>query len=103
TFIAADATASHIPREGYQLTPTKWWNSPESGGRYPVGWTISCPELSLSLSVETPMEKQELVLSPVTYWEGMIRVTGTRAGKPVKGTGYMELTGYAGPLVGLAQ
>jgi hypothetical protein len=30
----------------------------------------------------------------VTYWEGAIRINGTRAGNPVRGTGYLELTGY---------
>lgn len=33
----------------------------------------------------------------VTYWEGLVRVRGTRDGRPVTGLGYLELTGYAGP------
>jgi predicted secreted hydrolase len=32
----------------------------------------------------------------VTYWEGAIEVTGTRAGRPVRGRGYLEMTGYTG-------
>jgi len=40
---------------------------------------------------------------PIAYWEGLIDVAGTRAGHEVKGHGYMELTGYAGALVGLAE
>jgi predicted secreted hydrolase len=32
----------------------------------------------------------------LAYWEGSVRVTGTSAGKPVTGQGYVELTGYAG-------
>ena len=39
----------------------------------------------------------------VAYWEGLIDVVGTRAGAKVRGHGYMELTGYAGALVGLSQ
>ena len=31
----------------------------------------------------------------VTYWEGSQRVTATRAGRPVGGQAYVELTGYA--------
>jgi len=31
----------------------------------------------------------------VTYWEGAIVVNGAASGKPMKGWGYMELTGYA--------
>jgi predicted secreted hydrolase len=30
----------------------------------------------------------------VLYWEGAVRIQGTRAGQPVTGRGYVELTGY---------
>ena len=30
----------------------------------------------------------------VTYWEGSVSITGEMAGQPVKGKGYIELTGY---------
>jgi hypothetical protein len=30
-----------------------------------------------------------------TYWEGSGRLTGTLAGKPIRGMTYTELTGYA--------
>ena len=44
------------------------------------------------------MAEQEL--SPkrstqITYWEGAIEAHGTAQGQPIKGQGYMELTGYA--------
>ena len=48
------------------------------------------------------MPAQELVLEPIAYWEGLVQATGTREGKPIEGQGYVELTGYAGELVGLA-
>ena len=32
--------------------------------------------------------------------EGAVEVTGTRAGQPVAGRGYLEMTGYAGPPMG---
>jgi predicted secreted hydrolase len=31
----------------------------------------------------------------VTYWEGAIEATGSIQGRPARGQGYMELTGYA--------
>ena len=37
----------------------------------------------------------------VKYWEGSVRVEGQDAGKPVKGVGYVELTGYAGEAPGV--
>ena len=44
------------------------------------------------------MAGQELITTrstQVTYWEGAIEARGTVEGKPIKGQGYMELTGYA--------
>ncbi len=45
------------------------------------------------------MNDQELVTTEstrVNYWEGAVEVTGTKAGRPVQGRGYLEMTGYAG-------
>ena len=44
------------------------------------------------------MAEQELSTTrstQVTYWEGAIEATGSIQGKPARGQGYMELTGYA--------
>ena len=60
------------------------------------------PSLSLALDVSTPVDSQELALNPVAYWEGMIDVRGARDGRAVNGHGYLELTGYAGAVVGLS-
>jgi predicted secreted hydrolase len=44
------------------------------------------------------MADQELVFPAVTYWEGAVGFVGTCDGVPVRGDGYVELTGYAGNL-----
>ncbi len=103
TFIAADGHAIHLRRDDYELVAEKFWPSPESGARYPVAWRVRIPALDLEARTSTPLERQELVLTPISYWEGAIEVEGTRAGRPITGRGYMELTGYAGPIVGLAK
>jgi predicted secreted hydrolase len=36
----------------------------------------------------------------VKYWEGAVDVKGTRAGAPIAGRGYLEMTGYAGAGMG---
>ena len=78
------------------------WRSEKSGAEYPVAWEVRVPSVDLALEITTPLEKQELVLEPVTYWEGMIDVHGKRGDQAVRGHGYLELTGYAGPIVGLS-
>ena len=102
TFIARNGSTRHLHRDDYQLTPREFWTSKETGGRYPIAWEIVVPALDLKLKVITPLKNQELVLKPIAYWEGAIELTGTRSGKSVRGHGYLELTGYAGALVGLS-
>jgi predicted secreted hydrolase len=103
TFVARDGTTQHLRREDYQLTPLKEWTSKATGGRYPVAWRLVVPKLDVLMEIRTPLAAQELVLKPVVYWEGLIDVAGKRAGTLVRGHGYMELTGYAGALVGLTE
>ena len=102
TFVSAQGAAQHLRRDDYTLKPTKFWTSKATGGRYPIAWELAVPSLAIRLSISTPVENQELVLQPIAYWEGLIDVAGTRGGPAVRGHGYMELTGYAGELVGLS-
>lgn len=102
TFIDTDGKARALPVSDYQLTPLRYWKSPKTGGNYPIEWRVEVPALGLDLVVSTPVPAQELVLEPIAYWEGLMDAKGTRAGHPVQGHGYVELTGYTGEIVGLA-
>jgi predicted secreted hydrolase len=44
-----------------------------------------------------------MVFPQVAYWEGLVDAEGRVKGQPVRGRGYVELTGYAGPLRGLGK
>jgi predicted secreted hydrolase len=101
TWVAADGATRHLTAGSYQLQPLEFWKSAATGGRYPVRWKVTIPELGFAGEISTPLAAQELVLKPIAYWEGAIRVQGTRAGQKVSGKGYMELTGYSGALTGL--
>ena len=98
TSIDRDGTATHLPSGTFKMMPTQLWNSKANGAKYPVGWQIDVPGERLQVSVKPAVENQELAMTPLTYWEGAVEITGTRDGKPLKGRGYLELTGYAGPL-----
>jgi predicted secreted hydrolase len=102
TFIASDGSTRYLRREDYQLTPRALWTSKETGGRYPIAWEIAVSSLDLKLTVTTALKDQELVLKPIVYWEGAIDCAGARSGRSMRGHGYLELTGYAGALVGLS-
>jgi predicted secreted hydrolase len=98
TFDAADGTTTHLPLATFQMSPIAFWQSDATTAKYPIGWKIDVPGESLHLTVRAALANQELALLPLAYWEGAIEVEGTRAGKPINGRGYLELTGYAGPL-----
>ena len=98
TVIARDGSTTHLPSSGFRMTPTAFWKAAKSGARYPIAWRVEVPEQRLEFSVRAAMPDQELALMPLAYWEGAVDVEGTRDGKPVSGRGYLELTGYAGPL-----
>ena len=102
SFIAKDGSVRHLRLDELRLTPVKFWQSTKTRGRYPIGWRVEVPPLGIDLEVTTPVEAQELALDPVAYWEGMIDVRGKRDGRAVTGRGYLELTGYAGDVVGLS-
>ena len=89
------------------MTPGRRWTSPiKTGGvaaTYPVEWSVRIPEAALDLRVRAVVDDQELRTpdsTGVTYWEGAIDVTGTHAGTPIRGRGYLEMTGYAGRAMG---
>ncbi|HEY3899147.1 MAG TPA: lipocalin-like domain-containing protein [Chthoniobacter sp.] len=103
TFVDQNGASQHLRRDDYQLVPTKYWTSKSSGGRYPISWQLTVPKVGLHAEISTPLESQELVLEPIAYWEGLVEIQGTRNAAAVRGHGYMELTGYAGPLVGLSE
>ncbi len=101
TLVAADGKVEHLKFGEFKLKPLRTWRSPQTGAIYPLAWKVEIPSRRLDFSLESRLDTQELVLPPVSYWEGAIRVNGHRGDKALGGHGYMELTGYAGALKGL--
>jgi predicted secreted hydrolase len=99
TLVDNDGTSVHLSKEAFVIKPTDFWKSKQSGMRYPSGWQVEVFPYRISLRVTPNLKDQELITSQstrVTYWEGSVGVTGTAAGEKVTGSGYVELTGYAG-------
>ena len=97
TFVDARGGAVHIEAAEFSLEPGRIWQSPDSGARYPVEWTVRVPKLEIELRCAPAMDSQEMFTrgsAAPTYWEGAVRYEGTRGGEPVAGVGYLEMTGY---------
>ena len=101
TLIDANGASTYLRRDEFELRPLKTWHSAETNATYPLEWRVSIPGRKLALTVQPRLENQELALEHISYWEGATEINGTRDGQPLKGIGYMELTGYAGALEGL--
>lgn len=98
TFIRADGSATLLSKADFDLSITRHWRSPRTGGEYPAGWQIRLSAPDCVLDIQPWMNDQEVHFPAVTYWEGAVRFTGQCEGAPVGGNGYIELTGYAGNL-----
>jgi predicted secreted hydrolase len=99
TVIAADGSTRRLALGDVTLDVQNHWRSPASGGVYPSQWRISVPSAQIALDVAPWLADQENRLS-FAYWEGAVRLSGTSAGAPVTGNGYVEMTGYTATIAG---
>jgi predicted secreted hydrolase len=99
TVVDPDGTTRHLDRDAFTVEVTDHWMSPATGADYPAGWTIHIPgEDDLQIELRPTVAAQELdtrATTGVIYWEGSQVVSATRAGAPLGGKAYVELTGYA--------
>ncbi|HVT43887.1 MAG TPA: lipocalin-like domain-containing protein [Thermoanaerobaculia bacterium] len=100
TLVLADGNVIHLRREQFTIKPVGRWTSPRSRASYPMGWKIEVMPLDISLTIDAEFPAQELITSAstgVTYWEGAVRASGRFGGTPIRGAGYVEMTGYDRP------
>jgi predicted secreted hydrolase len=103
TWVPGTGSPKSIGVADFTLNDGRDWKSPTSGAHYPVEWTVEIPSEQVTLQVKAAVDDQELDLRRsigIAYWEGSILVEGRRRGRPVRGHGYLELTGYAGTGMG---
>jgi predicted secreted hydrolase len=103
TYIDAEGRARHLEWSQIRMSPIEGsrWKSPSTGGVYPLRWRVEVPDLRIRLDCSTDLKDQEVVskrqVGP-SYWEGAVNFRGERAGQPISGSGYLEMTGYDKPL-----
>lgn len=79
------------------FAPRRWWTSPRTGTAWPVAQRITVG--GQRFDTVPLMDDQELdsrLSTGAIYWEGASRLEAD--GRPA-GRGYLEMTGYAAPLV----
>ena len=98
TLRRADQTVVRLAADAFRVTASGHWTSPHTGATYPAGWRIEVPGEELAIDLSPTVADQELdtrSTSGVAYWEGSQVVRARRAGRPLAGQAYVELTGYA--------
>ncbi len=100
TLVDHQGRSTHLAAGDFTLAAAGPTVRAPSGAVYPIRWTVRIHKHDLSLDVTTPLENQELSTkgAGLSYWEGLIDVTGTSRGSPIAGRGYLEMTGYRGSL-----
>ncbi len=76
------------------------WQSPRTGAQYPVSLGIRTDGLDLILApLFDDQELDSRASTGVIYWEGAVRALDRSRPDVELGRGYLELTGYASPVV----
>jgi predicted secreted hydrolase len=84
--------------ESVSFRAERLWRSPLSGANYPVEWTVQTP--AERYTVTAVVDNQELdsrLSTGMFYWEGLCEVRNSQ--RESVGRGYLEMTGYARPVV----
>lgn len=98
TFIDKSGKPRHLTKDDFRIDILDSWKSPRSKAVYPARWRLMIFPLSLELTITPTLSDQEMqtqASTGVTYWEGSVSVNGLAGKQPLKGVGYVELTGYA--------
>lgn len=93
TYVSTSGDPVKLTAIEVQIQVLQRWRSPVSGVTYPVRWRLHIPSEDLELTMHAKLPQQELDLS-IRYWEGAVAVQGRTPAGPVRGHGYVELTGY---------
>lgn len=93
TLIKPDGTVIALSGADFRLKSGQTWTA------YPIEWEIEVPAHRITLRCRAALAAQEFraaALPGLNYWEGAVDYRGTSAGLPVRGSGYLEMTGYGG-------
>ncbi len=85
-----------LEQEDIELTPTKFWISPDSKRSYAVEWQLEVPKYRIQATVKAVRPASELILKKngvtLYYWEGMCTVNAKIMGRSLNGKSYLEMT-----------
>ena len=94
TQVAADGTTTELTSSQVSMSNTNGvnWTSPRSSRTYRLGWTVTVPGGSLTITPQVLDQESNLSIPAIDYWEGTATVSGMLNGVAVTGKSYTEIT-----------
>ena len=95
TRVSPSGTTEAMTPDKWHTEPLDYWESPETGSRYPIRWKLTVAGHAEPYFLKATFPEQENVsgLTGIHYWEGAVTMHATENG-PAIGRGFIELTGY---------
>ncbi|MCP5467749.1 MAG: carotenoid 1,2-hydratase [Deltaproteobacteria bacterium] len=98
TYLDTLGNSHALKREDIKWIAKKVWQSPQSGAKYPVEWSLKISRFDLNVKLKAHFNHQELITqksAQVVYWEGSVEAKIQHQGKQYQSDAYLEMTGYA--------
>lgn len=92
TRILVDGSVEYFDEDAWTIQVNERWRS-ESGGDYPVSWTVKVSDRTLEIRANfDDQENRGTLISDLAYWEGAVEIRDS-SGAQI-GRGFVEMTGY---------
>jgi geranylgeranyl pyrophosphate synthase/predicted secreted hydrolase len=94
--IHIDRDGTRIPYPDLNVETVDYWQSSQTFTEYPIRWRVTIPSANIELDVRAAFPDQEFItlISKPSFWEGRVEIEGTIGGRPVRGVGIVERSGY---------
>jgi geranylgeranyl pyrophosphate synthase/predicted secreted hydrolase len=82
--------------QDFNFIPGDTWTSTRTFTTYPVKWKFEIPSMEIEFDITASHSSQEFItlISKPAFWEGRIHATGRFGDTEVRGTGFIERSGF---------
>jgi predicted secreted hydrolase len=95
TVVDATGDVRHVEPHDFAAAARDGWQSERTGVTYPIGWELILGDYIIDMRPSVvDQELDTRATTGVAYWEGSQIVTATKAGAPIGGEAYVEITRY---------
>lgn len=93
-WVRPDGSSERLLSRDVECLPEGSWTAADGRATYPAAFRLRVARLGVDLVVRPRLPDQELH-TLVRYWEGAVAAEGSKGAMPLRGLGFLEMTGYA--------